>query len=174
MIMPSLSDEGVDLSQTPLAEFAELIDLYAEQHEFDPLVLAALIMLESSGDPNAYNETSKATGLGQVMPYEAGPLFVDRPTIQELKDPETNIKWACIIFASKLRPTYSLRDALFHYSGGAYWLTKYGSEEGYAKFNELYWSRFKYYTWRLANAGIRHQTSYFAGYTVGTSTTHTE
>jgi len=162
----SISDQGVDLSQTPLAEFEELINLYAEQYALDPLVLAALILTESDGNPSAYNEKSKATGLGQVMPYEAGPPFGNRPTIEELKDPETNIQWTCSIFASKLHELHSVRDALFHYSGGAYWIKKYGDELSNKKFDEIYWNRFKKKKGGLANAGTRYKVAHFAGHTI--------
>jgi len=94
----------VDFSATPLAEFGDLINHYATENNLDPWIIAAIIMVESGGDPNAYNEVSMATGLGQIIPYEYG--FEDRPTIEELKDPETNIKWICIILADIYNPEH--------------------------------------------------------------------
>jgi len=55
-----------------------------------PWVLLAVWWLESRWEPTAVNTSSLATGLGQVMPKEAGSIFSDRPTMDELKDPETN------------------------------------------------------------------------------------
>jgi soluble lytic murein transglycosylase-like protein len=164
VFMPiSVSYPDVDLSQTPLQEFEDLINLYAEKYALDPLVLAALIMTESDGDPDAYNKNSMATGLGQVMPKEAGPLFEGRPTVKELKDPETNIQWTCEIFASKLHELHSVRDALFHYSGGAYWIKKYGEGVGNEKFDEIYWKRFQEKKQEVTNAGIGYKVAHFTG-----------
>jgi hypothetical protein len=146
-------------SDTPLAEFGELIELYADYYSIDPHVVAAVIMIESSGNPNAINPESGATGLGQIMPQEAGELFSDRPTQAELLDPETNIEWTCkLLHYYIVDELLSVYHTLWKYSG-------FGnrSREEY----EPYWHKFKAERERLAHAGIGCKTAHFAGHTVG-------
>ena len=125
----------VDFSNTPLAEFGDLINFYAGENLIDPWDIAVLIWVESRGDPTAYNENSMATGLGQVMPKEYGPMFEDRPSIEELKDPKTNIKWACKIYAYYFHKYHSRFAACYYYSGGKYW-------GDLIDFEERYWNKF--------------------------------
>ena len=73
------------------------IQQYAAQHGVPADLLAAIVDFESGGDPNAGHKGSGATGLGQVMPREAG--FAGRPTKQELLDPDTNLDWSARILA---------------------------------------------------------------------------
>lgn len=51
--------------------------------------MAAIIRIESNGNPNAIG-ADQDTGLMQVMPREAGYA---RPTQAALLDPDTNIEW---------------------------------------------------------------------------------
>jgi soluble lytic murein transglycosylase-like protein len=92
----------------------------------------ALILTESDGHPEAFNHKSMTTGLGGIMPREAG--FPERPTIQQLKNPTTNIQWMCRILASHYEG--DLEKALYHYSGGSRWAS-------YDRFQELYYARFQ-------------------------------
>jgi soluble lytic murein transglycosylase-like protein len=124
----------IDFSNSPLAEFGEWINKYAKQNELDPYLVAAIIWVESKGNPDAVNKRSQATGLGQVMPKEAGSVFSDRPSTDELKKPELNIMWTCKIlgyYRKKLGTDY---DAAYRYSGGSYW----SSEED---FTNRYWRK---------------------------------
>ncbi|HSO26620.1 MAG TPA: transglycosylase SLT domain-containing protein [Anaerolineales bacterium] len=101
-----------------------LISHHASAHELDPLLIAAVITVESSGNPQAYSH-SGAVGLMQVMPrdgpaaeFECGgqPCFGDRPTTQELKDPDLNIRTGTALLASLLRAhNGDLREALKAY-----------------------------------------------------------
>lgn len=96
--------------------------------------LLALWWIESRWNPEAVNTSSKATGLGQVMPKEAG--FPDRPTIEELKDPATNAEWSARILADNLeRAGGDLRQAVKWYSGG--W-----KASGDDAFERVYWQPF--------------------------------
>jgi soluble lytic murein transglycosylase-like protein len=126
----------IELKGTSLATFEEFINAWAAQFHLDPMDVAALILVESDGNPNAVNEKSRATGLCQVMPLEAGGVFEGRPTIEQLKDPNTNIGWGCMILRAGMRKHGDdVRLALYEYSGGKYWT----SEE---LFDRVYWKRF--------------------------------
>ncbi len=96
--------------------------------------LLALWWVESRWDPTVVNSASLATGLGQVMPQEAG--FNDRPTIEELKDPTVNAEWSARILAGNLaRANGDLRQAVKWYSGG--W-----ASSGDEAFEATYWQPF--------------------------------
>src|SRR5215213_11745111 len=89
----------------------------AERHGLDPTLLLGVVDFESGGDPSIRNKSSGATGLGQVMPREAGASFRDRPTAEALKDPDTNLEWAARILKSGL-DRYGTEDkALAAYLG---------------------------------------------------------
>jgi murein DD-endopeptidase MepM/ murein hydrolase activator NlpD len=89
----------------------------AAETGLDALTWLGLIDFESSGNPDAYNRSSKATGLGQVMPREAGPQFRDRPTVEQLKDPSTNLLWSARILKAGLDAYGSMDKALAAYLG---------------------------------------------------------
>jgi soluble lytic murein transglycosylase-like protein len=100
-----------------------LIDKYASQNGMQPELVAAVILQESGGDPNAYS-TSGAVGLMQIMPRDGiaagfqcanGPCFASRPTMQELFDPEFNISFGSKMLAGLLGSTGELTSALAAY-----------------------------------------------------------
>ncbi len=101
-----------------------LIMTYASQNGLPANLVAALILQESGGDPQAYSH-SGAVGLMQVMPRDgiaasfqcaSGPCFASRPTIAELKDPEYNLAYGTRYLASLLaRFTGDWRAALKAY-----------------------------------------------------------
>jgi soluble lytic murein transglycosylase-like protein len=132
--------DDADFTGTPLEVFGDLINKHAAENNIDPWFLAGVVMVESGGDPNAYNETSGATGLGQVMPKEAGPLFVNRPTIKELRNPDLNLHWAAMILSDKFWETHSEYGAVYRYSGGKHW-KKHG-DDWVKVFRRLYWDRY--------------------------------
>ncbi len=99
------------------------IDQYAQQSGLDAKLVAALITQESNGDPNAVSH-SGAVGLMQVMPSDgiaasfmcaAGPCFSDRPTMQQLYDPDYNIQFGTQYLASLVQRYGDLREALRAY-----------------------------------------------------------
>ena len=103
--------------------WCDLIELYAQQHQLPPDLLAALIWQESGGNPTAYSR-SGAVGLMQVMPRDgiattfkcaSGPCFAKRPTIAQLKDPEFNIEYGARMLANLIKRHGSMRDALKAY-----------------------------------------------------------
>ena len=77
------------------------IEFSASSYEMDPNFIAAVMLQESGGDPNAYSK-SGAVGLMQIMPMDGiaasfncvnGPCFSNRPTIEELYNPQFNIEF---------------------------------------------------------------------------------
>lgn len=134
--------DEVDFSATPLAEFGDMINECARANWLDPYFVGAVIMVESSGDPNAFNEASQATGLMQVMPSEYGSPFEDRPTIEQLKDPMTNLRWGCDILSYRWARTHSEFGALYLYSGGKTW-EEYHGIGWFELFLELYWDKYQ-------------------------------
>ena len=85
-----------------------LILTYAAQSGLPANLIAALILQESGGNPQAYSH-SGAVGLMQVMPRDGlaasftctnGPCFAARPTIAELQDPEFNLAYGTRLLAA--------------------------------------------------------------------------
>lgn len=104
-------------------QWCGLITQYAQEHDLDPNLVAALILQESGGDSSAYSH-SGAVGLMQVMPRDgiaasfqcnSGPCFASRPTIQELEDPEFNISYGTRMLAGLINKHGNTRDALMAY-----------------------------------------------------------
>ncbi len=104
-------------------QWCELIQAYANANGLEPALVAALITQESGGDPNAYSG-SGAVGLMQIMPRDglaasfmcaAGPCFTDRPSSQQLYDPEYNIAYGTRLLSSLLQRYGNIRDALMSY-----------------------------------------------------------
>ena len=103
--------------------WCDLITQYSLKNNLDPDMLAGLIWLESGGNPSAYSH-SGAVGLMQVMPRDGlaaefvcknGPCFRDRPTINELENPEFNISFGSKMLSGLIQRRGSLRDALKSY-----------------------------------------------------------
>ncbi|MEW5872698.1 MAG: transglycosylase SLT domain-containing protein [Chloroflexota bacterium] len=104
-------------------QWCELITSYANQHGLPPDLVAALIWQESGGDPVAYSR-SGAVGLMQVMPRDGlaaaftcvnGPCFSNRPSTEQLKDPEFNIAYGTKMLAGLVKRYGDLREALHSY-----------------------------------------------------------
>jgi soluble lytic murein transglycosylase-like protein len=128
-----------------IRQWCAFITSYAAKYQQDADLLAALIWQESGGDPLAYSQ-SGAVGLMQVMPRDGlaagfqcvnGPCFRNRPTIQELQNPEFNIDYGTAMLAGLFQKHGSLREALLFYgpSGvGYYYADKVlGIYENYKK-----------------------------------------
>lgn len=103
--------------------WCELISGEAAQRGIDPDLLAALIWQESGGNPQAYSRDG-AVGLMQVMPQDGiaakfrcpnGPCFQNRPTINQLNNPEFNVKYGTKMLAGLIKRNGSLRDGLRAY-----------------------------------------------------------
>lgn len=103
--------------------WCKTITHYADKYGLDPNLVAALIWQESGGNPLAYSK-SGAVGLMQVMPRDGiaasfmcvnGPCFSNRPSIEELQNPEFNVSYGTKMLAGLLVKKGNMRDALKAY-----------------------------------------------------------
>ncbi|WP_299024816.1 transglycosylase SLT domain-containing protein [uncultured Thermanaerothrix sp.] len=103
--------------------WCSLIERYAAENGLDPNLIAAVILQESGGNPEAYSK-SGAVGLMQVMPRDGlaasfmcknGPCFASRPSMEELFDPEFNIAYGTRMLAGLIQRTGDVREALRAY-----------------------------------------------------------
>jgi hypothetical protein len=103
--------------------WCDLITRTAHEHGIDANLIAAVMTVESAGNPDAYSR-SGAVGLMQVMPRDGlaasftcvnGPCFANRPSMNELYDPEFNLQYAGGMLAGLFNRHGSWRDALFAY-----------------------------------------------------------
>lgn len=106
-----------------IQQWCGLITKHAEKRGLPPDLVAALILQESGGNPDAYSH-SGAVGLMQVMPSDGlaasficanGPCFADRPSAAELYDPSFNISYGTKMLAGLVNKTGSYREALKSY-----------------------------------------------------------
>lgn len=104
-------------------QWCELIERYARENGLDPNLVSAVMLQESNGRPDAYSK-SGAVGLLQVMPRDGlassfmcknGPCFSDRPSMEELFDPEYNVAYGAQMLAGLVQYYGNLRDALKAY-----------------------------------------------------------
>jgi soluble lytic murein transglycosylase-like protein len=96
----------------------------AAANQLDPYLIAAVMWIESHGNPQAYSH-SGAVGLMQVMPSDGiatrfvnsrgQPYFSDRPTSEQLFDPAFNIYYGATLLAQNIARTGSIRDGLNAY-----------------------------------------------------------
>lgn len=123
---PERRDSGCSISDAfpqSVLQWCGLIEQYANDAGLDPELVAALIVQESGGNPDAYSH-SGAVGLMQVMPSDGiaasfmcvnGPCFASRPSSAELYDPEFNIRFGTRMLAGLVSKRGSVRDALLAY-----------------------------------------------------------
>lgn len=99
------------------------IESYAQQNGLEPRLIAAVMLQESGGNPQAYSK-SGAVGLMQVMPRDGiaasfmcpnGPCFAQRPSMDELFNPEFNISYGATMLSGLVNKYGNLRDALKAY-----------------------------------------------------------
>lgn len=83
-----------------MRRWGTLITKYARHYQVDPDLLAAIITVESSGNPDAVSHAG-AVGLMQVMPYHPS-RFRTRPPASHLYDPDNNIAWGGRILREEL------------------------------------------------------------------------
>ena len=81
-----------------LAPFENLIQKYASQFDIEPHIIRAIIMTESSGDPNAKGPTEDYGLMQMTLPTASRLGFSGTP--EELFDPETNIRLGVKLLAN--------------------------------------------------------------------------
>jgi soluble lytic murein transglycosylase-like protein len=106
-----------------ILQWCQLIERYARDNGLDPDLVSAVMLQESAGRPDAYSK-SGAVGLMQVMPRDGkasgfmcknGPCFSDRPSMNELFDPEYNVAYATRMLSDLISRHGDVRDALRAY-----------------------------------------------------------
>jgi len=89
----------------------------------DPKLIAAVMLQESGGNPDAYSK-SGAVGLMQVMPKDGlaadfmcanGPCFSERPSMEELFDANFNIDFGVMMLSGLISKFGDVREALRSY-----------------------------------------------------------
>jgi len=126
-------EECASAGQYPekVVQWCALIEEQAGHHGVDPLLIAAVMLVESGGQPEVISH-SGAVGLMQVMPRDGiaatfqcinGPCFANRPTIEELKYPVFNVEYGVRMLAGLINRHGNTRDALKAYGPGdvGYW-----------------------------------------------------
>lgn len=106
-----------------ILQWCQAIEASAQETGLPASLIAAVMLQESGGDPQAYS-SSGAVGLMQVMPRDGlaadfmcinGPCFASRPTITELQDPDFNLAYGSRMLASLYAKHGTYREALFRY-----------------------------------------------------------
>jgi hypothetical protein len=106
-----------------ILQWRTIIESTAIESGLDANLIAAVMLQESGGNPQAYS-TSGAVGLMQVMPKDGiasgficgnNPCFMNRPTINELLEPSFNIQYGSNYLAGLVKEKGSEREALFSY-----------------------------------------------------------
>lgn len=113
------SQGGCDQYGTSVRQWCGLIEKYADRFDVSPSLIAAVIAVESSGNPSAISEDG-AVGLMQVMPRDGvarkkfGDMFRNRPSAARLRDPDFNVMYGTRML-SNLIEKYGLREGLKRY-----------------------------------------------------------
>ncbi|MFH1561662.1 MAG: transglycosylase SLT domain-containing protein, partial [Patescibacteria group bacterium] len=112
--------------------FCDDIRQSAQTYNLDPSLIAALISIESGGNPDAHSNCG-AIGLMQVMPndpqkYGEEPclskfdpsIFASRPSSDQLFDPEFNIQYGTQLLSGMISYWGGLEAGLTHYGPTGY------------------------------------------------------
>jgi hypothetical protein len=120
VLMQAVPVETVITGTVPEA-YVPIITRVAAEEEVDPLLVAAVMHSESSGDPNAVSPVG-AGGLMQLMPATARSLGVT-----DVRDPEQNIRGGSKYLAQLIRKyDGNLEHALAAYNAGPGAVDRYG------------------------------------------------
>lgn len=116
-------------------QYQDVINKYAEEYKADPLMIAALIKVESDFDTNAKSHMG-AKGLMQIVP-ETGQWIADHLDIDfekdRLYDPDYNVRLGAYYY-EYLYEYYGDRDlALAAYNGGMGNVDSWLEDETYSK-----------------------------------------
>lgn len=132
-----ISDQALSAVFNPdVLNYCDTIRQSAQTHNLGPSLLAALISIESAGDPGAHSNCG-AIGLMQVMPndpqkYWSDPckgkfdpsIFASRPSSSQLENPQYNIQYGTQLLSNMIKYWGTLEAGLTHYGPVGY--------EGYA------------------------------------------
>jgi soluble lytic murein transglycosylase len=123
-------------------EYEHIVRGHARQYELDPALVAAVIYRESKFDPDA-ESSSGAIGLMQLLPDTALGIasFTEgtRFEVDDLYDPEINVRYGSFYLQRLLRKYDDERLALAAYNAGQAnvdeWISE-GGEIGFAETRE--------------------------------------
>jgi len=129
-LLAALAATAFSLEQTKPGWYAQLryplayehvIRGHAENYDLDPALLAAVIYRESKFDPDA-RSSSGAIGLMQLLPDTAKGIAVhtggEEFVVEDLYDPEINIRYGSFYLRRLLRKYDDERLALAAYNAG--------------------------------------------------------
>jgi soluble lytic murein transglycosylase-like protein len=106
-----------------IQQWCNLIVMNADMYSLEPNLIAAVMLQESGGNKDAYS-SSGAVGLMQIMPKDGiaekfmcinGPCFSNRPTMEELFDPDFNIEFGSRMLINLYEKYGNWHDALKAY-----------------------------------------------------------
>jgi soluble lytic murein transglycosylase-like protein len=94
----------------------DIVNKYATKNKVDPLIVRAIIAVESAGNPDAVNPEG-SHGLMQVQ-LATARVMKFTGTAKELRNPDTNIKYGTLYFRMMLDQFGDLWVALDAYNRG--------------------------------------------------------
>ncbi len=101
--------------------YEHIVRGHAANYDLDPALVAAVIYQESKFRPDARSD-SGAIGLMQLLPATARGIALrtggSRFGVEDLYDPEVNVRYGCWYLRNLLRKYGSLETALAAYNGG--------------------------------------------------------
>lgn len=101
--------------------YEAIITAHAANYDLEPALLAAVVYTESKFDPEA-RSVAGAVGLMQLLPETAQGIAVrtggDGFTVDDLLDPEINVRYGSWYLRSLLRRYHDLPTALAAYHAG--------------------------------------------------------
>ena len=122
----AVSETGCAISSSypqKIQNWCGQISAAAHEYGVDANLIAAVMLQESGGNPDAYSK-SGAVGLMQVMPRDGlsasfmcknGPCFASRPSMDELFDADFNINYGARMLSGLIGRTGDVREALRSY-----------------------------------------------------------
>lgn len=123
VLRETLADPAMQHRWSEVRQWCPLIMQASERYQLDPYLIAAVMWVESAGNPQAYSH-SGAVGLMQVMPRDGiaagfwcpnGPCFASRPSIAELREPAFNVDYGSGLLADNITRLGTWRDGLRAY-----------------------------------------------------------
>ncbi len=150
-------------------KYRDLIEKYAAYYNVDPAYVAAVILRESSYDPNAVSHAN-ARGLMQLMP-DTGTWMAEKAglsgyTLESLFDPETNIRLGTRYIdylAGKFDGDPILIACGYHAGAGNVnsWLQKYSKDGKTLSIEEIPMEDTRSYAGKVLNAYSIYQQFYY-------------
>ncbi len=150
-------------------KYRDLIERYAAQYGVEPAYIAAVILRESSYDPNAVSYAN-ARGLMQLMP-DTGTWMAEKAgladyTLESLFDPEINIRLGTRYIdylAGKFDGDPVLIACGYHAGAGnvSAWLQKYSEDGKTLAVDEIPMEDTRSYAGKVLNAYAIYQQFYY-------------